>query len=200
MRMKKLRIMSLRRRKFRLRDKVKTKNQLVILRRVLYPIFEEMGISRNKVRSIKIRFGQSFEFTDNNDAFINIIKKEIVIEKGMSVASVIAKISHEYGHEITMFGKFRLIPAINISITFLTAYSWHIITGERRKNFIGEISAYNFEKRFINIFCKRKGCKIILTNRKFWEAMKSSPIHCISFRLKNIPLGSLIKNEYKIKK
>lgn len=171
--------MQLRQRQQKLKDLVKTKNQLINLKRKLIPIFEEMGISASKMISLHIRLGQEWEFDKNCKAFYNETQDEIVIRKGLNLATTAVLIAHEVGHKITKFGTFGIF-------------------GLRRQNFIGEISAFNFEMRFVKVINKHIGeAHIIVSNEKFIKAMKSSPVHYFSFKLNKIPLGSLIKKEYK---
>jgi len=193
-----MRIMKLRKRQLKLRDKVKTKSQLVSIKKVSLPLFKIMGLSRNKIRNINIRFGQSFEIDKNSTACLSINKEkdEILIKRGLRVVDVIISIAHEIGHKVTIFGKFSIIPLINIRVTN-PIHSFNIIMGTRRKNILGEISAYNFQTQFNKHFCYVKNVKIYQKNGNFWESIKSSPVHYISRILKFIPLGSLIKNEYK---
>jgi len=191
-------IMKLRRRQLKLRDKVKTKSQLVIIKRTLLPIFMCMGLSRNKIRNINIRFGQSFEVDKNSTACLKIYKEkdEILVRRGLRVVDVIIAIAHEVGHKVTIFGKFGVIPFINVRVTN-PIHSFNIIMGRKRQNILGEISAYNFQTQFNKHFCYVKNVKIYQKNGRFWESIKSSPTHYISRILKFIPLGSLIKDEYK---
>lgn len=187
-----LRIMNLRRRKLRLKDIVKTKCQLMHIRRAMFVYFEAMGLSRNKLRIIKIRFGREHEFRYGDSAFLDITDNEIIVRRGMNIVGMLGSVSHEYGHEVTKFGRFRVFQkAYSIDITIFKRHKF--IIGKRVCNIIGEISAYNFEKQFLDTFCKIRGNSIKINNGKFWESMKSSPIHYISRVFKWIPLGNLIK-------
>ncbi len=173
-----MRILKLRKRKLKIRDTIRTKCQLVTIKHVLLSIFQEMGISRNRLNNVKIRFGQSHEFVKNCGAFYSATFNEIVLHKNITVASAIVEIAHEMGHKVTKFGAFSL----NIN----------------EPSIIGETSAYNFQMRLLYTLHKVKGIKIKV-KINFKESMQSSPVHCISFYLKFLPLGYLIKNEYKNK-
>jgi hypothetical protein len=175
-----LRMMGLRRREVKIGDIVKTKCQLFIIKREMYNIFSEMKISKSKLESIKIRFGQDREFSEGCQAFIIHNKKEVVLKRGERVVDYIANIAHEIGHEVTRFGKFSIFD-------------------RRRCNIIGEISAYNFEELFLKRLNKIKDFRIV-TNYSFWGTAKISPKHGISQIFKNVSLGSMISSEYKYKK
>jgi hypothetical protein len=170
-----MRIMQLRRRELKIRDKVKTKCQLVVLKRVLLQTLEEMGLRRSKVRNIKVRFGQSYEFEDCT-SYYDITNDEIVLPRGIIVASMIVEIAHEIGHKVTRFGTFGIC--------------------KKKRNIIGEVSAYNFEVQVRKNFYKRKGI-IILRVVNFIKTMKRSPVHYISYVLRDIPLGLWIRKQYK---
>lgn len=190
-----LRIMNLRRRKLRLKDICKTKSQLVRLRRAMLIYFEAMGLSRSKLRNVGLRFGKDHEFIYGDNAFLDITDNEIVVKRGMNFVEMLGSVSHEYGHEVTKFGRFRVFQkAYSIDITIFRRHKF--IIGKRVCNILGEISAYNFEKEFLETFCKIRGNSIKINNGEFWESIKSSPTHYISRVFKWIPLGNLIKKEY----
>jgi len=174
-----MRIMKLRRRQLKLRDKVKTKCQLVILKRTLLPIFKEMGLNRNKIRNVSIRLGENRDFEECCQAYFLVEDNEIILRRNNPVYLMVASISHEIGHKITFFGNFGI--------------------SKKRRNILGETSAYNFQKKFINIFNEIKGCNMSMNSGNFFIEMKNSPIHYISRILRDVPLGSLIRNEYKNK-
>ena len=167
-----------RRRNLRLNEIIRTKHRLFVLKRIMFKIFKKMNINTNELKKIIIRFGRDDEF-DQNCAASLIIKKdgnEIIIRRNLYAYNVLGEISHECGHEITTFGKFGLY-------------------GKRRRNIIGETSAYNFTKQFITKFNEEKGTKLLFNSG--WYSFFSSPTHCISRVLVNIPLGSLINSKYK---
>ena len=169
-----------RRRNLRLNEKIRTKKRLIVLKRIMYKIFKNMNININELKKIKISFGRNDDFDQHCSASLIIQKSgnEIIVRRNFSAYSLIGEISHECGHEITIFGKFGIF-------------------GKRRRNILGEISAYNFTKQFITKFNEEKGTTLSFNSR--WHSFFSSPVHCISRVLVDIPLGSLISNKYKNK-
>ncbi len=169
------------RRGLRLNNKLRNKQDLSILKRIVFKLLKDMNICVNNLRNIKIRYAKYNELSPNCSASL-LLKKygnnEIIIKKNRKTYNVVGDISHEIGHEITMFGKFGLY-------------------GSTRRNIIGEISAYNFTIQFIKKFNEKMGTSLFFIKK--WQNFSSSPTHCISRVLADIPLGSLIKNKYKNK-
>jgi hypothetical protein len=64
-------------------DIIRTKQDLFLLKQVMLPTFERMGISGERISQFPVRFGEDWEFAEDNDAFYT--KKDIVIKKDNKV-------------------------------------------------------------------------------------------------------------------
>lgn len=176
---RRLRILDLRKKELRLKDTVKTQCQLNMLKVVVIKILKDMNISDKKIKDIKIKPGTDHEMRNNSALIIYTKEKDIIlIRRNLKVSDVLVEIAHEIGHKITIFGKFGFT--------------------RNRRNIIGEISAYNFSELFLKVFCKIKNCEIRTVDMSLKYGIRHSFVHYISQKLKFVPLGKLIKNEYKI--
>jgi len=76
-----------------LTDIIKTEADLNIVKEAMLPVFEKIGVSKEKVNQIPIRFGKKQEFKENSTAFYNT--KEIVISNGLSCCETLSALAHE---------------------------------------------------------------------------------------------------------
>jgi hypothetical protein len=154
-------------------DIIRTKQDLSLLKQTILPTLERMGISIEKINQFPVRFGEDWEFAEDNDAFYT--KKDIVIKKDNKVLKVLWDLTHEYGHEVTLTGGVGT-----------------------RTNLVGEITAYNFQKIFINNLNKDVGLSLkIIATKPLIERLKNDAVHTIALIFSFVPLGMLIKSKYK---
>jgi len=141
-------------------------------------VLDIMDISIKEIRSFPVKLVKKIKIQNHyNPKFQSYYNascnhNEITILEGMTAIDTLVALSHEYGHIISL-------------------------TGQIKPMVIAEMTAYNFQWRFIKVFNDIFNMKIVLTNLPFFKLFKISPNHAIASIFLFLPFGRILKQKFK---
>lgn len=155
---------------------VHTEEDLFYIKEHMFPVFDIMDISpRINVIPTFLKDEAYFKLYYRKVTCSCTDGKQIFIKRGRIGCDMVGDLAHEYGHICTVFGLYG-----------------------NRSNIVSETSAYRFERCFVKEFNRIYSLDLRLRLAfSFFEIFNISMPHAIAFSLSRIPLGNLIKSEYR---